>query len=144
MKRFLQLLMLLAPVSALAWGCLDLPTKAQREVCWEKLQIEAQKPVSSVQKAIEEQNATEARARLAADKEALGQALQARAAQDRLDREERLAREMAFLREQQYQPARLATAPRFVATYGLPLVYQTPTYRHYPRINRSIGAVGRL
>src|ERR1035437_5198476 len=100
MKRFLQLLVLLTPVSALAWGCLELPTKAQRETCWERLQIEAQKPVSAEQNDLEEQTAKEARPRLVADKEQLWQALQARAAQDRFDREERFAREMAFLREQ--------------------------------------------
>jgi hypothetical protein len=144
MKRILQLLLLLAPVSAFAWGCLELPAKVQREACWEKLQNEARKPVSSEQKAIEEQNATEARARLATDKETLRQAMQARATQDRLDREERLVREMALLREQQYQPARFATSPRVVTTYGLPLYPRLPAYRHYPGPSRHIGTARRL
>jgi hypothetical protein len=148
MKRVLQLLLLLVPVSvpvsAFAWGCLELPAKSQRQACWEKLQNEARKPVPPEQKAIEEQNLTEARARLAADKESLRLAMQARATQERLDREDRLRREMALLREQQYPPTRWAGTPRLVTTYGLPHYPRLPAYPHHPGPARHVGMGRRL
>lgn len=144
MKRVLQLLLLLAPVSAFAWGCLELPAKSQRQACWEKLQDEARKPVPPEQKALEAQNLSEAQARLAADKESLRLAMQARATQERLDREDRLRREMALLREQPYPPTRWAGTPRLVTTYGLPHYPRLPAYPHHPGPVRHFGMGRRL
>ena len=119
MKRLFSPLLLLLPATAFAWGCLELPTKAQRDKCWEKLQIEAQKPTSPEQKAIEEKNASEARTRFEANKEELRQAMQARAMRDRLE-QERLAREYAYLGSQPPpQPRWLVMLVRIISAAGM-------------------------
>jgi hypothetical protein len=135
--------MLLVPAAAFAWGCLELPTKVRRDACWEKLQAEAQKPSTPEQKAIEAQNANEARVRLDADKQQLREALAVRARKDQLDREERLAREFAFAKSQQYQTV-AATTPRLVTRYGAPLIYPMPINHHFPRTVRNHGTARRL
>ena len=134
MKRLFSLLLLLAPLTAFAWGCLELPSKVQRDKCWEKLQAEAQKPTPPEQKAIEEKNAIEAQARLEANRQELRQAMQARAVRDQLE-QERLAREYAYLRQPLMlspQPPYRYAAPRSVFFYGPPLVYRpTAPYSHH-------------
>ncbi len=144
MKRLFAFLSLLAPLTAFAWGCLELPSKAQRDKCWEKLHMEAQKPTPPEQKAIEEKNAIEAQTRLEANRQELRQAMQARAIREQLE-QERLAREYAYLRQQPMQPAQLPyryATPRSVFFYGPPLVYRTPApYTHHAPAR--IANVGR-